>query len=238
MGAVIVALFASMAVAARQASACESPDTHACGGQEVSAAEPSEPTVPETPLMFRLEVGVSDDRTWIDAMSGEDEWGQYTGTVASPGVVDARSVTMRVLYGLAGGYGGIEMGVGWLRRAPRVTGTPDPAVWEFLDAEDGPGMGNSLFVARVLGGVEHRIGQVLIGAELALGVGGLTVGDTDIGSPHVNDARFLFDARARFGLWLSPHVSASVLLGTGLVRESDRTVGIMLGVTPFRFDGL
>jgi len=208
------------------------------GLDEGTRAEAGEPPVPETPLMLRLEVGLLDDRTWIDAMNGEDEWGQYTGTITTPGVVEARSVTMRVLWGLAGAYGGVEMGVGWLREAPRVTGRPDPAVWDFLDAEDGPGMGNSFFVARIVGGVEQRIGRLLIGAELALGVGGLTVGATGVDDPHVNDARFLFDARTRFGLWLGPHVSASVLLGTSLVRESDRTVGIMLGLTPFPFDGL
>lgn len=233
-GAWVVVLLAMMGLPARLALAScpDRPGEAPCGPPEVVPDAPE-----QTPILARLEVGVLDDRAWVDAKNGRDDWGNYTGTVPVGGPVEARSVTFRVLYGYGGLYGGVEMGLGWLRRAPPVVGQADLAVWDFLDAEDGPGLGNSQFAVRALAGTEQRVGSVLIGAELALGGAGVTVGETYVGAPHVRDGRFLFDVRARAGVWLLPHVNATLLLGTSLVHDTDRTVGFMIGLTPFSFDG-
>jgi hypothetical protein len=147
-----------------------------------------------------------------------------------PGPRDARGASFRFLAGLYGGYFGGELVALSLDRPDRqermATRSVPPA----------PSLpGGAAVEIRMITGVMRSRGRVLVGVELGLGL-------RDVFSElaESDDERFsaqgLVDLRAMGGVWLTPHVSLSVQVGAGLVRDEHMTA-VVFGYAPLPFNG-
>ncbi|MBX3159975.1 MAG: hypothetical protein KF773_28660 [Deltaproteobacteria bacterium] len=186
------------------------------------------------PPMLRLELGPVAQHTSIGPMIGEDDNGALTGRIRTGGPVDARGVGFRVVAGYLGYYLAMDTAISWrLLEAPAVE--PIGAAAARGEAPV-TGARDGAIAAMKLGlGREVRAGRLMLGAELGVGLGVVFVGAAP--QPYVPDARFVLDARAHAGVWLTPHVSVSGFASASLFRENERTFGISLGLALFPWDG-
>jgi hypothetical protein len=93
-----------------------------------------------------------------------------------------------------------------------------------------------LMATRLGLGKELRLGRWMVGGEVGVGVGLVSVGETSFA--HVVAAQFLLDARARAGVWLTRHVSLSGFASASMIRDRERTLGLALGFSLFPWDGI
>jgi hypothetical protein len=186
------------------------------------------------PPMLRFEVGMVEQRTRIGATTGHDDAGP-TGILPAGGAIAARGVTVRTLLGFRGIYLGIETSVGAVREAPVVVA---PAVERMVEGGSSPTR-DLMFDVRGPIGVERRYGRLMLGGEVALGIGAVTLGagpaPTD---PFVSDLRVVFDARARAGVWLTRHLNVSALAGISIVRSDEHSLALVVGGALFPWDGV
>jgi len=186
------------------------------------------------PPMLRLELGMIEQRTRIGATTGHDDPGP-TGILPAGGAVSARGGTLRMLIGFLGVYLGVEATLAAVSEAPVVVG---PTAERTLEGDSVPTR-DMMFDMRGALGVERRYGRLMVGGEVALGIGSVTLGagpkPTD---PYVNDMRIVLDARARAGVWLTRHLSVSAVAGISMVRSDERSLALVVGGSLFAWDGV
>jgi hypothetical protein len=182
------------------------------------------------PPMLRTEFGISHLRTRFAADSPS------TGTLTASGDITAQMYAFRFLGGYAGYYLATDISFGRIDPG-RLVVIPSSS-GKTIDPEDRVSVGNFAVTATVGPGREIRYGRLALGAELLLGVGVLTIGGERLDSPWVTDARFLLNANARVGVWLTRNISLMGNVGASLVRSDEHMFGLMLGFTPLPYDGL
>lgn len=117
--------------------------------------------------------------------------------------------------------------------------TPQLKLQECADQRYGDRSANNLALAFTINpGREIRYGRWALGVELQVGVGVVTIGDQRIDTPWLTDVRFLLNAQARAGVWLTRHISLTGTAGTSVVRSDERMFGLMIGFTPSPYDGI
>lgn len=185
------------------------------------------------PPMLRLELGPVLHRTSIGPMVGTEEDGTPSGQLLTGGELDSRGLGVRISSGYRGYYLPIDIGVTAVD-GPPVHPVGDPAV---AAAVVDRGSSSGWIVTMRMGlGKELRFGRLMVGGELSFGLGVVTLGDLE--REHVHDPRFLLDARAHAGVWLTPHVSLLGYASASLVREDERTFGLAVGFSLFPWDGV
>ncbi len=199
-----------------------------------------------TPL-FRFEFGLVSDHRTISAGARTDDDRRVTGTLADEARLESRAFALRTLGGWRGLYVGLEFLLGRIDNPPRV-GWPPSGVVPPRELDDADEEGHELFLSdalvntKVVAGGEFRWGRLLLGAELAAGVsnvmlGGRTAQDGRL-EPYIDDGFFAFDARSRVGVWLTPHLTVSLIASQSVINDGERMFGLMIGVSPFAWDGL
>jgi hypothetical protein len=172
------------------------------------------------PMVFSIDLAAVTSRVVVSERSAAE------GGV-DPGPRDARGASFRFLAGLYGVYFGGEFVALSLDRPERMAARSVPP------APNLPG--GAAVEMRMITGVMKSRGRVLFGVELGLGLR-----DTFSELAESDDERFsaqgLVDVRAMGGVWLTPHVSLSVQVGAGLVRDEHMTA-VMFGYAPLPFNG-
>ena len=184
------------------------------------------------PPMMRFEIGPVLHRTTIGPMVGEDEEANVTGRILRGGDVTGRGIGGRFTVGYLGYYLATDVAVSGIDEAPAVSPV---ARSERGDASAASTTG-MMFAMRMGIGKEVRLGRLMFGSELGVGIGVVTIGD--LPAQYVADPRFILDARVHAGVWLTPHISVLGHASTSLFRDGERTFGIALGFSVFPSDGL
>lgn len=185
------------------------------------------------PPMLRLELGPLAHHTSIDPMVGTEEDGTPSGRILDGGDLSGRGFGGRIIMGYRGYYGAMDIGVMHVGRGPAVHPIEEGAA----RGSEPHGSSSGWIVAMRSGlGKEFRLGRLMLGGELGVGLGIVSLGALE--QPHVHDARLLLDARVHAGVWLTRHVSVSTFASTSLVRGDERTFGVSLGLALFPWDGL
>jgi len=198
------------------------------------------------PILFRLELGLVSDQRTISAGARPDDDQRITGTLANDARLESRAFALRTLGGWRGLYVGMEFLLGRIDNPPTVGRPPSGVVPSRDDEteEEGelPFLSDMIMNTRLVAGGELRRGRLLLGAELAVGasnvmLGGGTAHDGQL-EPYVDEFFFTFDARGRAGVWLTPHLTVSVIASQSVINDRERMFGLMIGVSPFAWDGL
>jgi hypothetical protein len=171
------------------------------------------------PMVFSVDLAAVTSRVVVSERSAAE------GGV-DPGPRDARGASFRFLAGLYGVYFGGEFVALSLDRPERMATRSVPPA---------PSLpGGAAVEMRMITGVMKSRGRLLFGVELGLGLR-----DTFSELAESDDERFsaqgLVDVRAMGGVWLTPHVSLSVQVGAGLVRDEHMTA-VMFGYAPLPFN--
>lgn len=211
-------------------------DHRCCGDVPVVGECPLNPATFRPPIA-RFELGLVDERSSIEPMTGTDMDGQPSGIVDG-GKLAGQGGLFRMLLGLDGVYTGMELSISKLARAPRVRAAgAEPAPLLNPPHSDGYTMPDSLTGMRFLGGAERRLGRLVIGGEVAIGLAVPVVGGAVDGEPWVNDPRFTLDLRARAGVAVTPHILASVMTSKSVLRPDEHALMLVVGFSLFPWDG-
>ena len=139
--------------------------------------------------------------------------------MVAPGPRAARGGSFRFLTGLYGIYAGGEIVVLSLDSPERV----------LAHRGESPGAlpGGAAVELRMIAGAMRSYGRGLLGAELGFGLRDV-FRDAAASAEDRSSAQGLLDLRVTGGVWLTPHVSLALQLGTSLVRD-EHASALVLG---------
>lgn len=161
---------------------------------------------------------------------------------AHAGLVETQGGNIRLLMGPRW-YLGVEIGLATVRSAPAIEqdapaanfGGTGTVVTERVDR-------GIIMTSALVAGKNLTRGRLLLGVEGAIGWRIVALdGPLDHLVPEEESGVFipqlLLEARGRAGVWLTPHISVSAQVGIGVIDQA-RTGAIVLGISPFPWDGL
>lgn len=180
--------------------------------------------------LIRIEAGAEASRTHVSA-----SWIQHPqgAVVLRSGDATAAGATFRALVGPSRMYVGMELGYAAITSAPAFQ---SGYVFRTAEPQSAPAtVGSSLTIAWPFG-VQTTAGPFMIGAEAVFGWRRMSL-STPMIDENVSGFIPLVEGRARAGVYLTPTVSLSAAVGTGLLVNDGQSVSLVLGVSRFPWDG-